>query len=72
MAQKEVSGGERSNPDSAEAAERDLTLVAVVGIQDPLRPDVPESIHQCERAGITVRMLTGEPIHAFASPYDTC
>ena len=39
--------------------ERDLTLIAVVGIQDPLRPQVPASIAQCHRAGITVRMLTG-------------
>ena len=52
-------GGQQSVPDSADAAERDLTLVAVVGIKDPLRPDVPASIRQCRRAGITVRMLTG-------------
>ena len=60
LAQKEVQGGEHSAPSNIDEAETDLTLVAVVGIKDPLRPDVPESIRQCKRAGITVRMLTGE------------
>lgn len=39
--------------------ERELVLVALVGIEDPLRREVPEAIRQCQRAGITVRMLTG-------------
>ena len=46
----------------AEALERDLTLVAVVGLSDPLRPEVRGAIAQCQRAGITVRMLTGAHI----------
>ena len=47
--------------DSLEAArlEAGLTLVAVVGLEDPLRPEVAGAIAQCQRAGITVRMLTG-------------
>ena len=44
----------------AETLERDLTLVAVVGLSDPLRPQVSSAIAQCQRAGITVRMLTGK------------
>ena len=43
----------------SEALERDLTLIALMGIQDPLRPEVVSAIQQCDRAGITVRMLTG-------------
>ena len=43
----------------AETLEQDLTLVAVVGLSDPLRPEVSGAIAQCQRAGITVRMLTG-------------
>ena len=42
-----------------ETLERDLTLVAMVGLSDPLRPEVSTAIAQCQRAGITVRMLTG-------------
>ncbi|KAK9845411.1 hypothetical protein WJX81_005835 [Elliptochloris bilobata] len=40
--------------------EAGLVLVALVGIEDPLRREVPEAIRQCQRAGITVRMLTGD------------
>ena len=43
----------------AEALEQGLTLVGVVGLSDPLRPEVRGAIAQCQRAGITVRMLTG-------------
>ena len=46
---------------TAEQLERDLTLIALVGIQDPLRSEVIPAIEQCHRAGITVRMLTGGP-----------
>ncbi|PRP86215.1 P-type ATPase [Planoprotostelium fungivorum] len=42
--------------------ESNLTLIGIVGIQDPLRPEVPNSIMMCQRAGITVRMLTGDNI----------
>lgn len=37
-----------------------LTLIALVGIEDPLRPGVPEAVQQCQRAGIFVRMVTGD------------
>ncbi|XP_036068110.1 plasma membrane calcium-transporting ATPase 1 isoform X2 [Oryzias melastigma] len=40
-----------------------LTCVAVVGIEDPVRPEVPEAIRKCQRAGITVRMVTGDNIN---------
>ncbi|KAG7236324.1 hypothetical protein INR49_001129, partial [Caranx melampygus] len=33
-----------------------LTCIAVVGIEDPVRPEVPDAIKKCQRAGITVRM----------------
>ena len=32
-------------------AERGLTLVAAVAMEDPLRPDVTASIAQCQRQG---------------------
>uniref|UniRef100_A0AAQ5YV71 Calcium-transporting ATPase n=1 Tax=Amphiprion ocellaris TaxID=80972 RepID=A0AAQ5YV71_AMPOC len=40
----------------------ELTCIAVVGIEDPVRPEVPEAITKCQRAGITVRMVTGDNI----------
>lgn len=42
--------------------EEDLTLIGVVAIEDPLRPEVPDSVLKCQRAGIMVRMVTGDNI----------
>ncbi|XP_017160201.1 plasma membrane calcium-transporting ATPase 1-like isoform X3 [Poecilia reticulata] len=41
----------------------ELTCIAVVGIEDPVRPEVPAAIAKCQRAGITVRMVTGDNIN---------
>ncbi|KAM7005426.1 plasma membrane calcium-transporting ATPase 1-like isoform 1-T1 [Tautogolabrus adspersus] len=41
----------------------ELTCIVVVGIEDPVRPEVPEAISKCQRAGITVRMVTGDNIN---------
>ncbi|XP_016427545.1 plasma membrane calcium-transporting ATPase 3-like isoform X2 [Sinocyclocheilus rhinocerous] len=40
-----------------------LICITVVGIEDPVRPEVPEAIRKCQRAGITVRMVTGDNIN---------
>ena len=40
----------------------DLTLLCIVGIQDPLRPSVFRAVQQCQQAGITVRMVTGDNV----------
>ncbi|MFV2065245.1 MAG: cation-translocating P-type ATPase, partial [Chloroflexota bacterium] len=39
-----------------------LTMLALVGIVDPPRPSVKESIATAKRAGITVRMITGDHV----------
>lgn len=39
-----------------------LTVICVVGIEDPVRPEVPEAIRQCQNAGIVVRMVTGDNV----------
>ena len=44
------------------ALEDDLTLCCVLGIQDPVRPEVPFAVQQCMRAGIKVIMVTGDNI----------
>jgi len=41
-------------------AETNLTAVGLVGIEDPLRAEVPLAIEQCYKAGIDVRMVTGD------------
>lgn len=54
-----------ANPDALvslqpEDMKKALVLDTVVGIQDPLKEGVPESVLQCQRAGVTVRMVTGD------------
>ncbi|KAF3036257.1 plasma membrane calcium [Didymella keratinophila] len=39
---------------------RDLVFFGVVGIQDPVRPGVPEAVRKAQGAGVTVRMVTGD------------
>ena len=48
--------------DSANYAlmETDLTLVGLVGIKDPARPEAGEAILRCRDAGIRVMMITGD------------
>ncbi len=38
----------------------DLTLLAMVGIVDPPRPEARDAIARCHSAGIQVRMITGD------------
>jgi magnesium-transporting ATPase (P-type) len=47
-------------PDSAEATEVNLTLLGLVGVADPPREGVAESIAACRRAGIRVGLVTGD------------
>lgn len=44
-------------PDSS-----DLILDCIVGIIDPLRSDVKDAVYKAQRAGVTVRMVTGDNI----------
>ncbi|CAG5101032.1 Similar to ATP2B3: Plasma membrane calcium-transporting ATPase 3 (Homo sapiens) [Cotesia congregata] len=44
-----------------------LTCLCIVGIEDPVRPEVPEAIRKCQKAGITVRMVTGDNINTARS-----
>jgi Ca2+-transporting ATPase len=40
--------------------ERDLVVYGLIGFQDPLRPEVRAAIDECQRAGIRVKMITGD------------
>ena len=39
-----------------------ITLISVIGVRDNPRKEVPGAIQKCHKAGITVRMVTGDNI----------
>lgn len=63
--------------DDASAADfddvfRDMTWVGVVGIQDPLRPEVPPAIRKCHSAGVQVKMVTGDNVATATAIASSC
>ncbi|KAK5583190.1 hypothetical protein RB653_004781 [Dictyostelium firmibasis] len=46
--------------DFKEPPENHLIFIGIVGIKDPLRPEVPDAVQVCKSAGIVVRMVTGD------------
>ncbi|KQS21508.1 plasma membrane calcium-transporting ATPase 2 isoform X4 [Drosophila erecta] len=60
------------NWDDEENIMTNLTCLCVVGIEDPVRPEVPDAIRKCQRAGITVRMVTGDNINTARSIASKC
>ena len=59
FAHKELAG---FDGEEQQVLERDLHYDGFVVISDPLSPDVYDSIRDCRRAGIEVKMLTGDNI----------
>ena len=59
----DLAADERTN------AEQRLTVCGFLGFRDPLRPEVPAAIAECQAAGIAVKVITGDHIltaHAIA------
>ncbi|OOF99761.1 hypothetical protein ASPCADRAFT_393549 [Aspergillus carbonarius ITEM 5010] len=51
---------------------REMTWIGVVGIQDPLRPEVPAAIQKCRAAGVQVKMVTGDNIVTASAIASSC
>ncbi|KAF9889946.1 plasma membrane calcium [Aspergillus nanangensis] len=51
---------------------RNMTWAGVVGIQDPLRPEVPAAIEKCRLAGVQVKMVTGDNIATATAIASSC
>lgn len=49
-----------------------LTLIAITAIEDPLRPGVTEAVEACRRAGVQVKMCTGDNILTAKSIASQC
>uniref|UniRef100_A0A8D0B819 Calcium-transporting ATPase n=1 Tax=Salvator merianae TaxID=96440 RepID=A0A8D0B819_SALMN len=63
IAYRDLPGNPEPRWDNEDDIFKDLTCIAVVGIEDPVRPEVPNAIRQCQKAGIVVRMVTGDNIN---------
>ncbi len=44
----------------SENIENDMVFTGLIGIEDSLRPEVPDAIRKCHEAGIKVIMITGD------------
>ncbi|KAJ5702711.1 ATPase P-type K/Mg/Cd/Cu/Zn/Na/Ca/Na/H-transporter [Penicillium malachiteum] len=55
-----------------ESVFKDMTLFGLFGIQDPVRPGVAEAVHTCQRAGVFVRMVTGDNINTAKAIAQEC
>jgi magnesium-transporting ATPase (P-type) len=64
LASRRVPG---DGPPTQDDAETGLTFLGVVGLEDPIRPEVPAAIARCEGAGIRVVMITGDHPNTAAS-----
>jgi Ca2+-transporting ATPase len=47
-------------------------LAAIVGIKDPLRPEVKDAVRLCHEAGIQVRMVTGDNLNTAVAIAQEC
>ena len=65
LANRRVQSGNLST--SSSEIERELTLLGLVGLEDPVRPEMPAAIARCRRAGIRVIMVTGDHPRTAAS-----
>jgi Ca2+-transporting ATPase len=50
----------RKRADSLVDAEGDMTLLGMVGMMDPPRPEARTAVHTCQQAGVVPVMITGD------------
>ncbi|CAF3617423.1 unnamed protein product [Rotaria sp. Silwood1] len=65
-------GKETQNWDDEDKFVNDLVCIAIVGIEDPVRKEVPEAIEKCQKAGVVVRMVTGDNLTTARSIATKC
>jgi len=51
-----------ASAEDQEVVECGLTMAGIFGLKDPLRPKIREAVEVCHKAGINVRMVTGDNI----------
>jgi Ca2+-transporting ATPase len=60
LAYRDVTSQEIDDFSDEDAPIENLICIGIVGIQDPLRPGVAESVRACRRAGVCVKMVSGD------------
>ncbi|KAL3724817.1 hypothetical protein ACJRO7_029910 [Eucalyptus globulus] len=63
FAHKQVSEeATKEREDGKKIQEDSLTLLGLIGIKDPCRPDVKSAVQACQDAGVNIKMITGDNI----------
>ncbi|CAG8805440.1 5635_t:CDS:2, partial [Racocetra fulgida] len=60
MAYRDITTSEFNHINDDNPPIHDLICLGIIGIEDPLRPGVIESVKIFKKAGVTVRMITGD------------
>ena len=67
MAYKDLSENEGGHDNEAKDEEGNIIIeksgmicLTILGIRDIIRPEVPDAVYRCQKAGIKVRMVTGD------------
>jgi P-type Ca2+ transporter type 2C len=60
IASRSLSAAEVAASNDLPALVADLTFIALVGLMDPPRSEAKQAIADCKRAGIAVKMITGD------------
>ncbi|OBZ88463.1 Calcium-transporting ATPase PAT1 [Choanephora cucurbitarum] len=63
LAYRDISKSEYKKCSDDEPPSDELVLIGIVGIMDPLRPGVVESVTAFREAGVFVRMITGDNLN---------
>jgi Ca2+-transporting ATPase len=45
---------------SRQEDERDLSVLGLLGFRDPMRPEVPGAVRECQAAGVRIKVVTGD------------
>lgn len=61
---KPILDGQNAVDEEGNITSEDLILVSLLGIEDPIRPEVVGAIAWCQSAGIAVRMVSGDSVLA--------
>ena len=60
VATRPIAGAASEDWENLEGQIEELTLLGLVGFIDPLRPEAKQAVADCHRAGVAVKMITGD------------